>query len=64
MHLKGDLTPGSISPPEGGWVYSLMPKSSLKEEVPELLGQFFHGIAVKPSLNQDLLPHSQATWMH
>lgn len=49
------------TPPSGGvWLYCPVLEASLKGG----LGKFFYIIAVKPTLNLDLVSHSVATWAH
>lgn len=47
------------SPSEGGWFIA---RRSQNDEVSRGLGQFFHDIAGKPTLNLDLVLHSIVTW--
>lgn len=49
-------------PPPSGSIFCPATEVTAKGEVPRALEHFFHGIAVKSTLNDDLLSHSIASW--
>lgn len=61
--LQGSFPPVSTSPPGVGGVYCPASEESPKGEVPRVLGQVFHGIASKLTLNFNLSSHSVVMWV-